>query len=113
MVEGPIKIVTHQEMEIAIKVLKPGKSAGSSKACAEMISASGEIGVGVMMELCQRMLNGKGMPDEWQTSVLIPIFKGKGDVRNCNTYREVKLLEQARKIIEKSAGEKDLRIGKY
>ena len=54
-----------------------------------------------MVELCQRLLGGKGMPDEWQTSVLVPIFKGKGDVGSCNTYTEVKLLEHAMKIAER------------
>ena len=39
----------------------------------------------MMVKLCQRVLDGKGMPDEWQTSALVPIFKGKGDVSNCNT----------------------------
>ena len=53
-----------------------------------------------MMELCQRVLDGKGMPDEWQTSMLVPIFKEKGDVKNCHSYRGVKLLEHAMKIIE-------------
>ena len=101
MVEGPIKNVTREKMSIAIKVMKPGKTAGPSEVCAEMISASGEVGVSVIVELCQRVLLGKGMPDEWQTSVLVPIFKGKGDVRNCNTYRGVKLLEHAMKIVER------------
>ena len=82
MVEGPIKNVTREEMAIAIKVMKPGKAAGPSKVCAEMISASKEVGVSVMVELCQRVLDEKRMPDEWQTSVLVPIFKGKGDVRS-------------------------------
>ena len=41
------------------------------------------------------------MPDEWQASVLVPMFKGKGDVRNCNTYRGVKLLQHAMKIFER------------
>ena len=41
------------------------------------------------------------MPDECQTGVLVPIFKGKVDVRNCNSYREVKLLEHALKIVER------------
>ena len=42
------------------------------------------------------------MPDEWQTNVLVPIFKGKADVRNCcNTYKGVKLLEHAIKIVER------------
>ena len=88
-------------MAIAIEMMKPGKAAGPSELCAEMISASGIVGVSVMVELCQRVLRGKGMPDEWQTSVLVPIFKGKGDVRNYSTYREVKLLEHAMKIVER------------
>ena len=46
-----------------------------------MISASGKVGVSVMVELCQRVLDGNDMPDEWQTSVLVPIFMKKGDVR--------------------------------
>ena len=29
------------------------------------------------------------------------VFKGKGDVRNCTTYRGVKLLEHAMKIVER------------
>ena len=83
MEEGLIKNVTRKEMAMAIKVMKPGKAARPSEVCEEMISASGEVGVSVMVELCQRVLDGKKMPDEWQTSVLVPIFKGKGDVRNC------------------------------
>ena len=101
MVEGPIKNVTHEEMAIAIEMMKPGKAAGPSKECAEMISAKEEVRVSVMVELCQCMLDGKEMPDGWQTSVLVPIFKEKGDVRDFNTYRGVKLLEHAMKIVER------------
>ena len=103
MVEGQTKNVcgTGTEMAIAIKVMKPGKAARPSEVRAEMISASGEIGVSVMVELCQRVLDGKGMPDEWQASVLVPIFKGKGDVRSGNTYLGAKLLEHAMKIFER------------
>ena len=38
------------------------------------------------------------MPDDWKTSVLVPIFKGKGDLMNSGSYRE-KLLEHAMKIV--------------
>ena len=54
-----------------------------------------------MVELCQRVLDGGGMPDEWKTSVIIPIFKGKGDVMSCRSYRGIKLLEHAIKFVEK------------
>ena len=50
MIEGPIKNVTCKEIEIAIKVIKPGDAAGLSEVCAEMISASGKAGVSVMVE---------------------------------------------------------------
>ena len=66
-----------------------------------MIVASGEIGIGVMVELCQGVLDGRGMPDDWVLSVVVSIFKGKGDAMNCMAYRELKLLEHAMKIVEK------------
>ena len=54
-----------------------------------------------LMTECQRVLDGKGMPEEWKTSVVVPIFKGKGDVMDCGAYRGVKLLEHAMKIVER------------
>ena len=32
----------------------------------------------------------------------VPIFKGKGDVLNCGSYRGVKPLEHALKIVERA-----------
>ena len=63
-----------------------------------MIAASGKIGIGVMVELCQGVLDGRGIPDEWALSIVVPIFKGKGDAMRC---RGVKLLQHAMKIVEK------------
>ena len=51
MVERPIKNVSRVEMAIAIKVMKPGKAAGPSEVCAEIISASGEVGIRVMVRV--------------------------------------------------------------
>ena len=41
------------------------------------------------------------MPEKWKTSVVVLIFKGKGDVMDCGAYRGVKLLEHAMKIVER------------
>ena len=41
------------------------------------------------------------MPDKWKTIVIVPIFKGKGDVMSCGSYRGVKMLEHAMKIVER------------
>ena len=101
LVEGPVERVSREEVVKAIGEMKIGKAAGPSEVSVEMIIASGEIGIGVMMELSQRVLDGKGMLEEWEGSVMVPIFKGKGDARSCGAYRGVKLLEHAMKIVER------------
>ena len=55
----------------------------------------------VMLQLCLRVLGAKGILDGWKTSVVVPIFEGKGDVLNCGSYIGVKLLEHGMKITEK------------
>ncbi|XP_033117702.1 uncharacterized protein LOC117117504 [Anneissia japonica] len=41
------------------------------------------------------------MPDDWKLSILIPIYKGKGSVMDCGSYRGIKLLEQGMKVLER------------
>ena len=101
VVEQPIDKVVRNEIVEAMPNMESGKATGTSEVSVGMIVASGEIGVQVMMELCQRVLDDRGMPDEWKTSVIVPIFKGKSDVMSCGSYREVKLLEHAMKIVER------------
>ena len=83
LVEGPVEKVVCNEIVQAIQSMKSAKATGTSEVSVEMVVASGEVGVKVMMELCQHVLYGRGMPDEWKTSMIVPIFKGKGDVMSC------------------------------
>ena len=75
MVEEPIKKITREEMVIAIKAMKSVKANGSTEERAGMISSSEEMGSRVIEEFYRRVLDGKKMPNEWQTSVIVPIFK--------------------------------------
>ena len=79
LVEGPAERVSREEVVKALGKMKAGKAAGPSAVSVEMIAASGEIGVDVTVELCQSVLDGRRMPDEWALRVVVPIFKGKGD----------------------------------
>ena len=87
MVEGPVEQVSRKEVREAIRKMKQGKAAGLSEVTTEMIVAGSRIAEEVMLQLCQQVLDGKGIPDEWKTSVVVPIFKEKGDVMNCGSYR--------------------------
>ena len=46
------------------------------------------------------LLKGK-LQEEWILSSLVPIFKGKGDPLNPNSYRGINLLKHAFKLYEK------------
>ena len=50
--------------------MKQEKAARLSEITTEMIVAGGRIAEKVMLQLCQRILDGKGIPDEWKTNVV-------------------------------------------
>ena len=99
MVKGPVEGETDKEVMEAMNKMNLGKAAGLSEGNMDMIIASETFGVGVMKKLCQRVLDGEGMPEEWKTSV-VSIFKEKGDVMDCGAYRGIKLLEHTMKKIK-------------
>ena len=55
----------------------------------------------MVIELCQRVLDGKGMSDKWHISLLVVMFKEKGDARTSNAYRVVYLLGHTLKTVER------------
>ena len=66
------------------------------------IAASGvEVGIQVMAAFHQRVLDGFGMPADCDLGIVVPIFKGKCDIRNSSCYGGVKLLEHEMKVVER------------
>jgi hypothetical protein len=41
------------------------------------------------------------MPDEWRRSILVPIFKNKGNVQSCTNYRGIKLISHTMKLCQR------------
>ena len=64
VVERPVEKVARNEIVEAMQRMKLGKATGPSEASVEMIVLGGEIGFKVMVDLCQHVLDGRGMPDE-------------------------------------------------
>ena len=55
LMEGPVERDIREEVVKAIRKMKARKATGPSEVSAEMIAVSGEIGVGVMVDLCVRV----------------------------------------------------------
>ena len=61
----------------------------------------GKDGDKVLTRLFNRLLMGERMPEEWKKSVLIPIYKNKGDAQCCGNYRGIKLMNHTMKVWER------------
>jgi len=41
------------------------------------------------------------IPEDWKSSMVLPIFKGKGDPMECGSHKGIKLVEHAMKVVER------------
>ena len=65
--------------------LKVRKAAEPSGVTTEMIKAVGEQAVDCLTSICNRIVKEEAIPESWQMSELVPIYKGKGDVLKCSS----------------------------
>ena len=100
-VEGPADMISKEEIRQAIQDLKVRKAAGPSGVTAEMIKAAGEQAVDWLTSICNRIVKEESIPESWQMSKLVPVYKGKGDVLECRSSRGIKLLEHGMKVAER------------
>ena len=60
----------------------------------------GGEGVDMLLDLLQKNFQEK-MPEEWRDSVIVPIFKEKGDIQDCGNYRGIKMISHTMKTWER------------
>lgn len=58
-----------------------------------MLKATGDEGIQLMKELCQLVVNGKGIPSDWEESYIKNLYKGKGDALDRGNYRGLKMTD--------------------
>ena len=90
-VEGPCEQVSTEDVMEALILMNTGKAAGPSGVTVELLNVCKKESVRRLAEVANNMLGGNKMPESRRKSDLIPIFKGKGDVRSCGNYRSIKL----------------------
>ena len=81
--------------------MKVGKAVGTYGIPMENRKSLGEKGIGWVADFFNVILKTAKMPKEWRHSTIIPLYKNKGDVQNCNSYRGIKLLSHTKKLWER------------
>ena len=96
-----VEKISKEEMRENMKRMKNGKAVGPDDIPVEVWKCLGEIALEFLTKLYNRTMESERMPEEWRDSILIPIFKNKGDVQSCSNYRGIKLICHGMKLWER------------
>jgi len=80
--------------------MKRDKAPDLSGLVTEMKQATGDIRTQWILDLCNGIVKESCIPEEWKSSLVLPIYKRKDDPMECGSYRGIKLLEHAMKVVE-------------
>ena len=103
------EVFTAAEVATLINGIKSGKAAGEDEIRPEMLKAMTGGGILWLTRVCQVVWKLGKIPRDWQTGVIIPIFK-KGDRKQCTNYRGISLLSLPRKVYAKCLEKKCRKI---
>ena len=78
--------------------LKNNKAAGSDGIHLELLKYGGNKLLNRTDELVRQIWEEEGIPEEWNETIIVPIYK-KGDRERCENYRGIALGNTAYKIL--------------
>jgi hypothetical protein len=92
-----------QETKIgeALKRMKGGKAMGPDGIPIEVWRCLGVRVIVWLTKLFNLIFWSNKMHEEWRRSILVPIFKNKGDVQSCTNYCGIKLMSHTMKLWER------------
>ncbi|TWW73429.1 hypothetical protein D4764_15G0008230 [Takifugu flavidus] len=83
--------ISGAEVAEVVKKLLGGKAPGVDEIRPESLKALDVVGLSWLTRLCNIAWTSGAVPLDWQTGVVVPLFK-KGDRRVCSNYRGITLL---------------------
>ncbi|VFQ71410.1 unnamed protein product [Cuscuta campestris] len=90
-----------EEVVRALRGMRSGRALGPDEIPVEFWKHAGRGAWVWLTKLFNVILRTARMPDEWRESLLVPLFKGKGDIQSCENYRGIKLLSHTMKVWER------------
>jgi hypothetical protein len=96
-----VRRIQESKVKEALKKMKTGKALGSVDIPIEVWRCLGDIAIVWLTKLFNIIFRSNKMPDEWRRSILVSIFKNKGNIQSiqsCTNYRGIKLMSNTMKL---------------
>ena len=90
--------IQESEAREALKRMKEGKAMGSDGIPIEVWRCLRDIAIVWLTKLFNHIFRLNKMSDEWRRSILVPIYKNKGDIQSYTNYRGIKLMSHTMKL---------------
>ena len=97
---GPPPLVTQEMVEKSISKMKTGKAPSPSGVLTEMLKASSDVCSEMIADLTNSIISDNTMPSKWNDSIIISLYKGKGEALDRGNYWGLKLTEHILKVVE-------------
>ena len=81
--------------------MKLGKSPCPSNVIAETLKASPDQCSQLIADLINAIVKEGKVPEEWNNSYIVSLFKGKGSTLDRGNYRSLKLTDKVLKVVER------------
>ncbi|VDP04353.1 unnamed protein product [Heligmosomoides polygyrus] len=94
-------MITVSETEAALRKMKSGKATGPDDLPADLWKSKGWCPADWLTEFFNQVVAEKKVPESWQQSTTIPIWKKKGSSADSASYRLIRLLSHTMKIFER------------
>ena len=99
--ERDVEDISGEEVRTGLRKMKKENAQGPDDIPVEAYIALGNKSVKFLVNFFNRLLRGEKMPDEWRRSLLVPLYKGKGNIKECGNYQRIKLMSHTMKLWER------------
>ncbi|KAL6517796.1 hypothetical protein OROMI_033497 [Orobanche minor] len=93
--------IQKSEVTMALKKMGSKKAEEPDGIPIEVWRCLGERGIDWLTMLFNKIWRSNKMPSAWRKSILVPLYKNKGDVQDCSNYRGIKLMSHTMKLWER------------
>ena len=96
-----VRRIQESEVREALKRMKGGKAMDPDGIPIKVWRCLGDIAIVWLTKMFNNIFRSNKMPEEWRRSILVPIYKNKGDIQSYTNYRGIKLMSHTMKLWER------------